>query len=245
MDEDNPQIIRHEERERAFEPAFGDEAKMEAISAHFERFVGKVQSVFHEIVSDLVHVDVHVIKPTPATPTTATTNAGNVITLFTTGMSDRPMMVPEEAVGVEGAERVEYAEVFVHLPANWLLDEKSMKLEAWYWPLRWLKILARLPHEFETWLSHGHTVPHGDPPTPVAPNTKLCCMMLVEPWWMPEEFRTLTLPDGRVIHFYAMVPLLRDEVEFKLEEGAEELIEKMRERGEGEVVEAGRKSVLK
>ena len=34
--------------------------------------------------------------------------------------------------------------------------------------------LARLPHEFQTLLWQGHTVPNGDPALPYARNTKLC-----------------------------------------------------------------------
>ena len=40
-----------------------------------------------------------------------------------------------------------------------------------YWPYRMLKELARLPHEFDTFLWKGHTVPNGDPPQPYGPNT--------------------------------------------------------------------------
>lgn len=42
---------------------------------------GVLAFVWHELVSDLVHLDVHVAEPTPARP---------YYTVVTSGMSDRP-----------------------------------------------------------------------------------------------------------------------------------------------------------
>ena len=36
-------------------------------------------------------------------------------------------------------------ELAIALPADWKLDQESMKNEKWYWPIRLLKVLARLP----------------------------------------------------------------------------------------------------
>ena len=70
--------------------------------------------------------------------------------------------VPEDA----GAET--RAELMIALPAEWKLADSQLEDERWYWPIRNLKALARLPHEYETWLGFGHTVPNGDPPEPYA-----------------------------------------------------------------------------
>ena len=75
-------IYRHKQREGQFEPAFGEEETIEAVSAHVEEFVGEPAHVFHEFLSDLVHVDVHVVEPR---------KKRNYYTLVTSGMSDRPM----------------------------------------------------------------------------------------------------------------------------------------------------------
>lgn len=37
-------------------------ADIDAISAHIERHVGRVHMVFHEIVSDELHIDIHHVK---------------------------------------------------------------------------------------------------------------------------------------------------------------------------------------
>lgn len=83
-------IYRHENfTPKEFQPATG-EGSLEEISDHIEKYVGKIDMVFHEIVSDQVHIDVHWVKPTEERP---------FHTLITSGMSDKEMTTPD---GVEG-----------------------------------------------------------------------------------------------------------------------------------------------
>src|SRR5690606_35651519 len=111
---------------------YGDADAMDAICAHFTEHVGEASMVFHEIVSDLVHIDVHQIPPSDERP---------FWTLYTTGMSDRPMSAPE------GAEDCRYAELMIKLPAAWPIDRLNewpqggadAETERMYWPVRWLK----------------------------------------------------------------------------------------------------------
>ena len=58
---------------------------VDRIARHIERCLGPVESVFHELISDQVHLDVHWVKPTRGRP---------YHFLVTSGMSDRPMPVP-------------------------------------------------------------------------------------------------------------------------------------------------------
>ena len=141
-DEDR-RIIRHEE---AAEPTFsgGDADLIEAIDDHVTEHFGAPANVFHELVSPYVHVDVHVVEPTDERP---------VYTLVTSGMAERPMQTP---VG----ER--YAELMLLLPPDWPDVKSSGAPEEALWPFRLLQTLAQLPHEFETFLDAGHTVPNGD-----------------------------------------------------------------------------------
>ena len=61
-------IYRYEDvKEKEFEFASG-ESSIEEISDHIENFIGKIDTVFHEIVSDQVHVDIHWVKPTKERP---------------------------------------------------------------------------------------------------------------------------------------------------------------------------------
>jgi hypothetical protein len=47
------------------EHMFGGDSKIEAITAHIEQYIGPIDSVLHELISPLVHIDIHVINPTP------------------------------------------------------------------------------------------------------------------------------------------------------------------------------------
>lgn len=225
-------IYRHAPREREWEPA-GGESALEQISDHIERHVGKIEMVYHELVSDLVHLDVHWIAPAPER---------NFHTLVTSGMSDRPMTVPE------GCEELRYAELMLCLPPEWPMSRDSTEPfedERNYWPIRWLKMLARLPHEYQTWLGPGHTVPNGDPPTPFAPNTELCCFIILRALTVPEEFYELRIHPEKTIQFWTAVPLYREEMEFKLKKGLDPLLDRLGAADVSEVLDVNRKNVCR
>jgi hypothetical protein len=223
-------IWRHQARDREFELATGDREAIEMIGEHVARHVGRPESVFHELVSDLVHLDVHLVEPTPER---------NYYTLVTSGMSDRPMAAPEPY------RELNYAELLICLPPTWQLNQEAFKDESNYWPIRWLKMLARLPHEYDTWLFEAHTVPNGDPARPFAANTELCCALLRRPVLFGTDFQTLRVSDEKAIHFLALVPLYREEMEFKLAEGYDSLLELLEPAGVTELLDVRRANVCK
>lgn len=201
-------IFRHKAREEGWIPPNMEDSNMEEIDRHIEKHIGKITMVFHEIVSDIVHIDIHEIPPTEERP---------YWTLVTSGMSDLPMSVPE------GREEFAHAELMICLPKNWKMEQSDWNSEANYWPIRWLKICARFPHEYKTWLCWGHTLPNGDPPTPYAENTAFRCLMLGTPRTVSTEFWTLPIREDKTIRFFALYPLYQGEVDLKLKRGAEHL----------------------
>lgn len=219
----DPNIMRHKARERKpgeLPPiAHGDPVLIEAVTEHFERVAGPVESVFHEIVSPEVHLDVHVIPPTPE---------HEHWTLFTTGCAERPMNVPPEV-----GPAYQFAELFCLLPKTWdvqalanapALGDEPQDLERWYFPIRWLKGFARLPHEYDTWIGAGHTMPNGDPPEPFAPGVGFNGVALLDPYPFDDDFAVLDL-GSRQINFYLLVPLYPEEMDFKLKHGMRKLLE--------------------
>lgn len=221
-------VIRHEPRTRPFTLALGTEV-IEAIEEHVTRHIGPIELVFHEIVSDLVHVDIHWVRASDTRPWHA---------LVTSGMSDLPMASPESAA------ECRFAELMIRLPPEWRLSQADFSDEIWYWPLRWLKILARLPHRYQTWLWEGHTVPNGDPPEPLASNTKLCCVMLVPPFDLPDSFRSLKCGD-KTIRLFSVVPLYLEEMSRKLRHGYESILARLEKHGVDQVVRIDRPSVCR
>ncbi|MBI5369440.1 MAG: suppressor of fused domain protein [Planctomycetes bacterium] len=219
-------VVRHGEPQ-PFQPAAHSRYAAE-IEGHIARHVGKPAAVFHELVSDRVHVDVQQVAPAPERP---------YWTLVTSGMSDLPMTPPAAAA------ECTHAELVLCLPDYWPLDQESMKHDQTAWPISGLQYLARFPHKFGTWLWAGHTVPNGDPPEPLAPGTGLCCFLLLRPRLVPEGFRELATPDGRRIHFFGLFPLYREEMEYKLRMGSDALEALFEEHGITERIDPKRRNV--
>lgn len=224
------QLLRHQERTVPFELATGDSESIEAISDHIEQHIGPVETVFHEIVSDLVHIDVHVVLPTSDDP---------FYTLITSGMSDAPMTVPD------GCEDYRYAELLLRLPRDWKMTEKAFKNENHYWPIRLLKTLARLPHEYDTWLGFGHTIPNGDPAEPYASGTKLSCALILPMLNVPKEFQSLVISEDKTINFWGVYPLYPEETQHKLVSGTDSLLALFEKHAVSEVIDIQRRNVCR
>jgi Suppressor of fused protein (SUFU) len=199
------------------------------ITTHITKHLGEISIVFHEEVSDVVHVDVHHVKPNARNP---------YHRLITSGMSDLPMRFPEEF-------KTPYSlELIVTLPPYWRLDMESFKNEDWYWPVRIIKSIARFPHKYNTWLARGHTLHGSNPPKPYASNTNLQCALLLPSPTVPDDFDILNLDPDPEIRFLAVVPIYEDELNFKLQFGLEELLEKFEAAGLTDLIDPQRQSVL-
>ena len=220
-------IFRHTTPDPDPELSRGDRVLIEAISEHVERHIGPVE-VFHEIVSPTVHVDVYWVKPSEARPWH---------TLVTSGMSERRMNTP--AVVEDWA----YAELVVCLPPTWPVGMEAFQDEANYWPVRELKEIARLPHNHHTWLGYGHTIPNGDPPQPYAAGTRLSGMILLPPLEAPEDFFSLCVSPERTVHFWSLVALYPEEMELKLKDGTDALVERLDRAGVTAIIDPKRPSV--
>ena len=162
--------------------------------------------VWHEIVSELVHVDVYHVAPDDGRP---------FHTLITSGMGEAPMNAPD-------VEQPLHSELLTVLPRSWKLSQDDFKDEANYWPVRFLKYCARLPHEYDTWIGPGHTIPTGDPPTPVVPGSPFHCVMMMLPYAFSPNAAIMDYM-GRKVSFLQMIPLTLAEMEYKLQHGSDEL----------------------
>ena len=201
-----------QDEEEFSNPEVYTEEEMEAVEGHIEQYFGKFENVFHELVSPDIHVDICVVPPS---------EERDYCTLVTMGMGAHRMNVPEELAEY----KLERAELAIALPADWKLDQESMKDEKWYWPIRLLKSLARLPIASDTWLGFGHTM---DNEEDFAKDTKLCAAILTGPQDTEDGSEVCTLPGGEEVNFYQVIPLYEDELDYKLEHDVDALLNKMR-----------------
>ena len=220
-------ILRHPARGRQREPAAtGDRETTTAIEEHIARHFGAPETVWHEIASDLVHIDVHVTPPSAERPR---------FTLVTSGMSDLPMNVPP-AVGTP------YAELMMALPPDWPLTAEAFRDEAAYWPVRLLKTIARLPHAYGTWIGPGHSVPNGDPPEPYAPGVPFTGVLVAPMLHCEDAARTIVTGKGRRISLLALIPVHQAEMNLKLASGSGALYDAFDRAGVSEMLDPARPS---
>ena len=214
------------EGEEADVPEVYTEEEMETVEGHIQQYFGKFENVFHELSSPDIHVDICVVPPS---------EERDYYTLVTMGMGAHRMNVPEELAEY----KLERAELAIALPRNWKLKREDLKNERWYWPIRLLKTLARLPIASDTWLGFGHTM---DNEKDFAKGTKLCAAILTGPQDTEDGSEVCILPSGEEVNFYQVIPLYRDELEYKLAHDADALLGKMN--GISFVVEPDRQDAI-
>ena len=182
---------------------FYSEQDQEAYEKMLKDNFGAYNEVIHEIVSLGLHIDVIPIPPS---------KDRNYYTLFTMGMGAYKMNVP----AVYG--KMNRAEMAIRLPADW--DIKSND-EKWYWPIRIIKTLARLPYYEDSYLGLYHDIDFGDS---FSEETDMCGILLEI---FDESVEPLVLESGDQLIIYNVIPIYRTEMEFKNASGAEALLGKM------------------
>ena len=209
-DGDDPDGEAPEDEESGVPEVYTEE-EMEAVEGHIQQYFGEFENVFHELSSPDIHVDICVVPPS---------KERYYYTLVTMGMGAHRMNVPEELAEY----KLERAELAIALPGNWKLKREDLKNERWYWPIRLLKTLARLPIASDTWLGFGHTM---DNEEDFAKGTKLCAAILTGPQDTEDGSEVCILPSGEEVNFYQVIPLYREELEYKMAHDADALLDKM------------------
>lgn len=181
------------------------------ITEHF----GAFENVLHEIASPDVHLDIALI---PAS------EGRNYITLCTIGAGACPMYIDEETrINYGLPDRAEYV---IYLPADWKIDNGSLKGERNYWPFRLLKDTARLPIWTESWLGYGHTISPAEGKL-LTEDRPYNSVLLTYP--VP-EFDTMQYADlssGKSVSFYMIHPLTPEELEYKEGNSTSDLLDRI------------------
>lgn len=185
----------------------------EEISKHFAAlFPDREEIVFHEIISDLVHIDVCIRKPN---------ENRKFYVLYTTGMSDLPMTLPE---GYQDREDLKYSELYLFLPESFNFGESYSLVsdldDKDSWIIHLVKYLARFPHEYSTWFGYGHTLPNGPQYAPLCDGTKMGGVVLSQGGG---DIECVNTDDGKKINLLMVIPAYQEEIEYKLKYGMEGL----------------------
>lgn len=202
------------------------EEELDAVESYIETNFGTYANVFHEIVSPDIHLDICIVDPT---------EERNYYMLVTLGMGAHRMNVPKELAEY----KLERAELAIALPCDWKIHEDD---EVHYWPIRLLKSLARLPIENNTWLCWGHTIDNRA--RCYAENTKLTAALIVSAQIKGRGDTVCPLPNGDEVNFYQIIPLYRDELNYKFDRSAKELLNLFDERRVSFVIDPERRSAL-
>ncbi len=169
---------------------------------YFETNYGPVEEgSISETLSRGFPIEIRVIRP-----------AGNRnhFTLFTVGLSSRPMNVPA------GQEMWRFAELFMQLPGDWKVDKLDDPV--WNWPIKWLLKIAQYPHANSTWLGGAFTIiANEEPPQPLAKNTQMTCLMLL-------ANKTFKREDESEVYLYQVTPIHTDERDLERTEGVPALM---------------------
>lgn len=189
------------------------------VIAFFERTVGPAsKKSLIQIVPTGIPIAIHTIEP-----------AGNRIhmTLFTNGLSTKPMNVPD------GSEDYRYAEIYIDLPGDWKIrDVKDMK---WAWPLHWLRKMAQYPHNADTWLGAPVTlIADEEPPKPLYKGCPFSALFL----FADSSFKR---SDGNTVQLYRMIPLYASERAYEIKQGLKKFMQAMDKHEVPTIVDMNRK----
>lgn len=100
--------------------------------------LGRIDGMIPSFAEKCQEVNIAVIPPQ---------EGQDYYTLVTIGMGACRLRTPKGL-----PNRLELA---IRLPADWELENDR---ERWFWPVRWLQVLARMPMRQNTWFTHGHTM---------------------------------------------------------------------------------------
>lgn len=191
---------------------------LQALDQHIDQFFEfEDVVVWRDKRTDNLKIDIYHIKPNDERP---------YHILMTYGMSRSPMKVPDNAKGFE------FGELVAILPDDWDLSPEGLKKAENYWPVFWLKNLARIPQQYDSWLCYGHSIPNGDPSSAIA-DTSFEGVVIMDSVTLPEDFLEVKV-DDYTLYLYTVIPVYPEEMEYKISHGVEALREKLADAGIGD-----------
>ena len=130
----------------------------------------------------------------------------------------------------------ERAELFCLLPPDWKAEfsKGSQKdYDRFWWIFAAIKQAARYPHLSGTWIGSNHTLQYSEDNTPFHESTKLCSAIFLHldekdfGGKYGDRMNYMRTKDGSYINLLCFIPLYAEEIDFKLDNGSDELFMRM------------------
>lgn len=151
-------------------------------------------------------------------------------------LSDYKMPVPEKLVGYECAA------LYFCLPAYWdLTDPTETNVN---WMFHWLLKIKNHTIEKNTWLGDGHTYDCSKNVAHLSSTMKQNHFFISHPILLEEELKPLILND-KTIHFWSLIPIFGDEMDYKQSKGTVKFRKKLVSKGITEKLDEYRQSCLR
>lgn len=175
---------------------------------------GGFSNVYHELVSPDMHIDIAMIPPQ---------EGHDYYTLCTIGAGAYRMNIDQ---GTRTQHQLsEHSEFLIYLPADWKLDDESLKDESNYWPIRLLKNTARLSYRTGSWLGIGHTIGSEDGETYSDKLPYNNAVLLYPAPYLTNVYTNCNLSSGKTISFHQILPITGKELDYKYEKGTAEFLD--------------------
>jgi len=201
------------------------------ISDHLSNYYSdKEVSVFHEIASFDLHMDVYYIQ--------SDKHSFNI--LLTSGMSTYKMDIKQK---VKDPKELEFAELMILLPKELEFPESISEENSKSWLIAMLKQAARFPYQYETWLGVGHTIQANAEFEPYDKSTKFAGLVVLPSMTFDEDF-TKIRRNEELINIYTVFPMYKEEIEFKIENGYDTLAQLLQKSNCTELFDSNRPSLI-
>lgn len=208
------------------------EEHSEFILEHLEKFYSKDEiTVFHEFFALDFKIHTYLID--------APKHSFNI--LLTSGMSVMKMNVDNQ---IENAESLHFAELMLLIPKD--VDFQTVYTGQYTndWMISMLKQTAKFPHQYNTWLTIGHTIQAThDMRSYDADKTAFVGGVILPSATFSEDF-TQIKKDGRVIHIYNFFPLYKNELQYKIDNGYNALLDLIIAANSKEVLNNNRENLI-
>jgi hypothetical protein len=160
----------------------------------------------------------------------------NVTVIMTSRFNQYCMPIPEKLNGFE------YGELYACLPAYWEVSDPND--ETINWAFEWLYKIQNYTIDKQTWIGDGHTYDCTKYGEQLSRSIKQNYLFITSPIYLETELKPLQV-DEKTIHFWGLIPIFSDEIDFKQSKGTVKFKNRLISKGVSEKIDEYRQTALK